>query len=177
MGFSTSETAKYFCISTCAIVKAAKRGDFIWRDKSSANILSHSKKRRSHSEETKRKLSKIAIENGYGGKNYKNIQEYSGVRLESSYELKVAKKLDMNNINWIRPKRIRWVDSENKIRYYTPDFYLPNYDVYLDPKNDYLIKIDEDKIKRVMSQNCIRVIVLNKSSLDYNSIMMHIFIS
>lgn len=31
-------------------------------------------------------------------------------------------------------------DDDGKQRRYVPDFYLPKYDLYLDPKNDYLIK-------------------------------------
>lgn len=78
-----------------------------------------------------------------------------GVSLESSFEILVAKSLDENNIRWSRPKRFQYVDLNDKKHTYTPDFYLPDYDVYLDPKNDYLIThvnpslgyMDVDKIK------------------------------
>ena len=57
---------------------------------------------------------------------------------------------------------------------YTPDLYLPDYNVYLDPKNDFLIEninptlgySDKDKINWVMEQNGVRVIILNKNQLD-----------
>ena len=46
---------------------------------------------------------------------------------------------------------------------------LPN-DVYLDPKNDYLIGKDSEKIKRVQEQNNITVLVLDRESLDRESL-------
>lgn len=71
---------------------------------------------------------------------------YKGVVLESSWELKLAKWLDFNEIEWERPKSIKWNDKE-KIRHYYPDFYLPKYNLYLDPKNPYCMKVDERKMK------------------------------
>jgi hypothetical protein len=59
------------------------------------------------------------------------------------------------------------------IHYYTPDFYLPEYDIYLDPKNDFLIEninpvlgyTDIDKIHQVELENNIKVLILNKDQL------------
>ncbi len=53
-----------------------------------------------------------------------------------------------------------------------PDFYLQDYNVYLDPKNNYLQKKDKRKIELVIQQNNVRLIVLNKSALDWNSISL-----
>lgn len=123
-----------------------------------------------HTAETKKVLSDIAIARGFGGKNYRKTFEYNGVILESTYELELAKELDNNNIKWIRPKRLKWIDESGKQRHYTPDFYLPDFDVYLDPKNDYLIKIDSVKIKLCSTQNNVKVLVLNKTQLKWNYI-------
>lgn len=92
------------------------------------------------------------------------------VWLESTYEYKVAAELDQNNISWIRPKSLPYFDGNTNRRYF-PDFYLPVLDIYLDPKNDYLIVKDRSKIEMVMIQNNVRVIVLNKEQLSFNSIM------
>ena len=35
--------------------------------------------------------------------------------------------------------------NNNKRRYY-PDFYLPQYDLYLDPKNKYKQRLDKEKL-------------------------------
>ena len=122
---------------------------------------------------TKQKLSKIAKENNLGGTTYKTIYEYKGIKLDSSYELCVAKELDKHNIKWIRPDYSHsfiWVDKNNISHRYTPDFFLLDYNVYLDPKNDYLINKDADKISRVQSQNNIKIIILNKNQLHWSII-------
>jgi hypothetical protein len=91
------------------------------------------------------------------------------VYLESSYEYKVAKELDKNNIIWERPNFLKW---DNK-RYF-PDFYLKEFNIYLDPKNDYLISKDFEKIKKVEEQNNVTILILNKNELDWDSIKLKI---
>lgn len=130
---------------------------------------------RNHSEATKRKMSISAKERGLGGNNpssrvfYKMV-DGSEIRLDSSYELKVAQELDENNIDWIRPKRLPWVDDEGVKHHYYPDFYLLDYDVYLDPKNWYLISRHKRKIELVSIQNKVKIIILNEDQLNWNSI-------
>jgi len=57
-----------------------------------------------------------------------------------------------------------------KRRKYYPDFYLSEYDVYLDPKNDWLIQTDSEKIRRCCKQNNIRVFILKENQLEWNKI-------
>jgi len=76
----------------------------------------------------------------------------------------------INDIVWIRPKPLIYLDKNTQMRRYYPDFYLPAYDVYLDPKNNYVQKRDEDKIKRVQEQNNVKVFVLNKQQLAWKII-------
>ena len=92
------------------------------------------------------------------------------VTLDSTYELKVAVELDKNNILWERPKPLQYTDELKDERYYYPDFYLSEYDVYLDPKNDFLIQHDTDKIKRAKIFNSVRIIILNKNQLKWEVI-------
>ena len=66
---------------------------------------------------------------------------------------------------------LKWVCNENITHRYYPDFYLPEYGVYLDPKNEYLIKKDQTKIRLVQEQNQVRVIVLNKSQLSWSEVL------
>jgi hypothetical protein len=73
-------------------------------------------------------------------------------------------------IYWIRPKFVWYTDSEDKKRRYYPDFYLPDYDIYLDPKNDYLIQTDTDKITRAAQQNQIKIFVLAENSLTLEAV-------
>lgn len=99
--------------------------------------------RKTCSPECQRKNStyrKIVIEYFHNGETLK---------LESTWELEIAKWLDENNIEWFRPNHIPWVDSTNKLRRYFPDFYLPKYNLYLDPKNSYQIQISQEKLKTI----------------------------
>ena len=131
-----------------------------------------------HTEETKKKLSEIAKKNGLGGVTQSRWIKYKGKTLGSSYELEVAKSLDENGVKWDTCSRISYIDPFGKKRTYTPDIYLIDYDVYLDPKNDFLIEninprlgfSDLEKIQLVREQANIRIIVLNKQQLEWNTI-------
>lgn len=132
-----------------------------------------------HSDEYKNNMSQLAKNRGLGGFNMRKASvDYNGTSLDSSYELVVAKSLDENNIKWQRCNRFKYTHPDGSEHYYTPDFYLPQYDVYLDPKNDYLIEninpytgmTDVEKIQRASAQNNIRVIILDKDSLTWDKI-------
>lgn len=134
---------------------------------------------RKHSDETKKIMSEIAIKRGIGGHCYKNVIEYNGIKWDSSYEVSVAKNLDENNIPYERPGRFKYVTPDGKEHTYTPDIYLPTFDVYLDPKSDFLIENvnpttgykDTYKIQLASEQNGIRIIVLDKNHLYWNAIL------
>lgn len=120
-----------------------------------------------HSSETKDKLSVLACTRLKKNSKYsKNVEYKPGVILESSYEVRVAKILDEICVEWIKVRKgFIWNDN-GKIRRYIPDFYLPAYDLYLDPKNDYLILKDKLKIESAMHLNNIQVLVLNNSNIN-----------
>jgi hypothetical protein len=124
------------------------------------------------------RLSKLAKERSLGGVRQSKWITYNGKTLGSTYELELVKDLDRNNILWDICKRFSYIDPNGKHRTYTPDIYLKEFDVYLDPKNDYLINnvnprlgfTDLEKIKLVEEQNKISVIVLNKNQLKWEYI-------
>ena len=129
-----------------------------------------------HTLEFKNKQSKRAYDRKLGGHSPSKHIFYNNVLLESTYEYKLAKALTENNVIWIRPKPIIWIDNNGKKHRYYPDFYLPEYDVYLDPKNDYLINnvnkriglTDTEKIHKVSEQNNIKIFILTKNELEWN---------
>ena len=131
-----------------------------------------------HTQETKEKLSKIAIANGLGGVRPSKRITYKGKTLGSTYELTLVKSLDENNIKWEICKKFNYIDPFGKKRTYTPDIYLVDYDIFLDPKNEFLINNinpslgfrDVDKIKLVEEQNQIKVLILNKNQLDWETV-------
>ena len=86
-------------------------------------------------------------------KNAKGIKRhyYNGCEFDSHWEVLLAKMLDASNIKWIQPiAAIEWIDSTGKSRKYFPDFYIPERDLYLDPKNPYAIKQQQEKLTYVM---------------------------
>lgn len=95
-------------------------------------------------------LSLKAIENGnYGGstKQYLGYCDSYGnfCYLDSYWELVLANSLDKNNIVWTRPAAFKLSSG----RRYTPDFYLEDYEVYLDPKayrTGYIEQVEKIKI-------------------------------
>ncbi len=123
-----------------------------------------------HTAETKEKLSLMMIEKLSRKPFWSKRSQYKGITLDSSYELAVAKSLDENGIEWMRPSSaLRYFDGK-QYRHYLPDFYLPKYDVYLDPKNDFLIEKHKIKIMLAEEQNNTKVVVLSKHELDWNTI-------
>jgi len=83
------------------------------------------------------------------------------VVLQSTYELRCSEILNELNIAWVRPKALKY-DGRN----YFPDFYLPDFDVYLDPKNSYKAKLDFEKIEKVKEQNKVKVLILLDEQLN-----------
>jgi hypothetical protein len=65
----------------------------------------------------------------------------------------------------------RELDSTGKQRNYYPDFYLPEHDLYLDPKNPYAMKQDLEKMTAIASK--VNIIYGNKDiikkSIDQDS--------
>lgn len=71
-------------------------------------------------------------------------------KFDSKWEDAMANRLDELNVTWDRPKPIPYqLSTETKIRRYFADFYLPDYDLYLDPKNSYCEEQQKEKLSIV----------------------------
>jgi len=125
-------------------------------------------------QEQKNHLSKIAKARGFCGyqpkagisKKFYVPDSFGKITcLQSTYELRCSKILDTLNIKWIRPSALKY-DGKN----YFADFYLPDFDLYLDPKNKYKARLDMLKIEKVKQQNNVKVFVL----LDKDLTIEHI---
>lgn len=89
------------------------------------------------------------------------------VWLESSWEVKCAQVLDKHGIDWRRPKEsFEWFDVEGKRHLYHPDFYLPDTDLYLDPKNPHRQQMDAFKIDDVRSRHPIKLLILSRDEIE-----------
>lgn len=107
-------------------------------------------------------------ENAGHSKKYKVLDSFGKeTTLQSSYELICSEILDKLKIRWYRPKALKY-DERN----YFADFYLPDYDIWLDPKNDYKAIQDKEKIKKVIEQNNVKLFVLLKNNLNEEYIKM-----
>ena len=119
---------------------------------------------------SKEQRSIIAKSQGFGGyrenagrsKKYKVKDSFNNdVTLQSSYEYKCMLLLNEMNINWIRPKHIKYDNG----RKYFPDFLLVDFQIYLDTKNPYIAKLDKEKIQKVIEQNNVKLYVLLKENI------------
>ena len=73
----------------------------------------------------------------YSGANVNGrtpVIDYNGIKLNGSWEVLVAKVLDEYNIQWNRPTNPFKYEWNNNTHYYYPDFYLPEYDKYIEVK-------------------------------------------
>ena len=86
--------------------------------------------------------------------------DYKGIDLHGKWELKYATWLDSQNIKWIRCKESFEYNFENKVRHYTPDFYLTDSDTYIEIKG---FKTEKDDAK--WKQFSKKLIVLTKAEL------------
>lgn len=123
-------------------------------------------KGRRHSEETKKLMSEKARNNNYQ-RVCKTTHDYTDkrgrvYRFDSSWEDALADRLDFLDIDWDRPDAIKYIDAHGKSRNYFPDFYLPKYDVYLDPKNNYVSRVQHDKLLRLSIQIKLLVLTLDQ---------------
>lgn len=112
-----------------------------------------------------------------GGQKHTVRQKITNIRnevftSESSYEVSLASILNELNILWIRPEHLWYQDSKGHNRRYYPDFFLVDHNIYLDPKNEYLIKTDIDKIILCSNQNKIFTVILGINHINKNTIKM-----
>ncbi len=110
--------------------------------KGRSNIALKGKK---HSIQSKLNMSKGSLKSSHR-RLRRGIIKYKGIMLDSSWELELAKRLDELNIDWNRPEPLKWKDKNNIEHNYFPDFYLPKYNLYLDPKNPAAYSVQKEKI-------------------------------
>lgn len=111
------------------------------------NIAAKGKK---HSVQSKLNMSKGSLKSTHR-RLRRGIIQYKGITLDSSWELELAKRLDDLNIKWNRPDPLKWKDSNSLEHNYFPDFYLIDYNLYLDPKNPGAYKVQKEKIDILMN--------------------------
>lgn len=114
------------------------------------------------SEEAKKRKFGGYRENAGRSKKYQVLDSFGKqTTLQSSYEYKCFEILSELSIRWIRPKALKYNG-----RNYFADFYLVDYNIYLDPKNNYKAKLDSEKIQLVREQNQVNVFIILEKDLN-----------
>ena len=108
-----------------------------------------------HTSETKRKMSEKALASTHQ-RVCKSTHQYTDKHgrvfmFDSKWEDLVADRLDSLNIEWYRPAPIQY-ECNGKTRNYYPDFYLPAFELYLDPKNAYCERQQKEKLDIVKTK-------------------------
>lgn len=106
-----------------------------------------------HTEKTKKVLKEKALSSNHR-RLVRSIRSYvkkdgSVIILDSSWEVELAKRLDSLNVKWERPSPLKWKDKEGVEHNYFPDFFLTEYNIFLDPKNPQARKVQEEKINKI----------------------------
>jgi hypothetical protein len=113
-----------------------------------------------HSDEYKRKMSKIKAEEIIAGVGRKSHLSFRGVSFRSKGELRVAKWLDAQNIGWIyEPEAFLLANG----RHYVPDFRLAD-GRYLEVKTPYTLR---DSTKIQLFRMLYKLDVINSVSMKY----------
>lgn len=117
--------------------------------------------RLNHTDETKEKLRQSALTSTHQ-RVCKSTHDYTDkigrvFRFDSTWEDALASRLDELDIEWDRPSPILYVLDEKEHNYFA-DFYLPKYDLYLDPKNSYAESTQRRKLDVVSKM--IKLVIL-----------------
>jgi len=85
----------------------------------------------------------------------------SVVLMDSTWEVAMATKLDESGINWMRDPnmKLQYVTRGGRKRNYIPDFYLPDYDLYIEVKG-YWTDRARHKMKDIIKRNPGKICIL-----------------
>lgn len=116
------------------------------RDIEGSKKISNTQKEVQSRKEVREKKSKSIINNPFWKYRSENPifykSKHNGIlKLDSDWELIVAKRLDELNINWFIPIiRIPYIDIDGIEKGYFPDFYVEDYHCFIEVKAPYITK-------------------------------------
>ena len=79
-------------------------------------------------------LENVKNDNWHNSFGKSKIVKYKGIKFHGNWEVEFAKFLDTHNIEWERNTQKFEYSFENKTHHYTPDFYLPEFDLFIEIK-------------------------------------------
>lgn len=127
-------------------------------------------KGKKHTDEAKRKISQKLSINNRGGRCKWYV--VSGQKVQGTWERNIAEQLDRMHIKWIKLTTNRdtfLYEMDGYTKRYTPDIYLPEYDVYLEIKG-YWWGRDREKMDIVLrTYPNLNICIIEKEA--YNKIL------
>jgi hypothetical protein len=149
---------KKFCSNQCA-----KKGKIIYHPT------------KEHKETISKSIQNAWINGSYNKKKAGRTKWYkykrkdgTEINVQGTWELKYAIYLEENNINFIcHQGYFEYIDENGNNKIYLPDFYLPETNIYIDIKNDYLYNKSVKKINLVRACNPnLNLLILLKKDLN-----------
>ena len=85
--------------------------------------------------------------------------------MDSTWEVAMARRLDELSVKWIRNSdlKLEYVTRGRRKRKYIPDFYLPDYDLYIEVKG-YWTDAARHKMKDVQKRNPVKILIVESLS-------------
>lgn len=144
-GLSHSQLYKIYGVSPRAIQLATSRGEFVSRNKTDAgNLHNLTKVPVKHSDEFKQAQRARIVARYEAGwmpkagrcKKYRYVSPIAGeVYVDGTWELAVAKWLDVCKYNWNRnTKRFQYTNLKDTLSFYVPDFWVEELGGFLEIK-------------------------------------------
>ena len=114
---------------------------------------------------SRRKKKKAKLWKSIKKVDYTRKSDGKKISMDSSWEAQCAEKLDDLGVRWERTEdlKLKYIDKRAQTRNYSPDFYLPDYDIYIEVKG-YWTTPARWKMRSVMDRNPGRIRLLQ--SLD-----------
>lgn len=74
---------------------------------------------------------------------------HNGIKLDSPWEAIFVKRLDDSDVKWVKNHNVKfeYTREDGTQTYATPDFWLPDYGIFVDPHSKKLMSKDKGKIK------------------------------
>lgn len=149
-GMTYRDIAAKYGMSQQSIATARKRGDIVTRNRSEAMGLRVEKYGPNVMGQAARdKLAIRMSENNPGGRS--KWFTVAGKKVQGTWERDFALYLEEHGVEWQRGQPLAYV-LDGKERHYTPDFYLPQFDRYVEVKG-YWWGDDRRKMQAVMEQH------------------------
>ena len=134
-GMTYRDLGEKYGVTFNSIANAKKRGELVTRTLSEAGKL-HFKHNpaRGPGEEARKRTSERMLTNNPGGRS--KWFDVDGKKCQGTWERDFALYCNEHNIEWHRCKPWKYV-MDDKTRNYTPDFYIPSKDLYIEIKGNW----------------------------------------